>query len=39
MIQTISPVAEEVSKAKPALHEAYEIVAEAARRLRQAPGQ
>jgi TRAP-type transport system periplasmic protein len=39
MIQTISTVAEEVSKAKPALHDAYEIVADAARRLRQAPGQ
>jgi len=39
MIQTISTVAEEVSKTKPALHDAYEIVAAAARRLRQVPGQ
>jgi TRAP-type C4-dicarboxylate transport system substrate-binding protein len=39
MIKTISTVAEEVSKTKPALHDAYEIVADAAQRLRQAPGQ
>ena len=39
MIKMISPVAEEVSKAKPALHDAYEIVAAAAKRTRQASGQ
>jgi TRAP-type transport system periplasmic protein len=39
MIKTISPVAEEVSKTRPALHEAYEVIAEAAKRLRQVPGQ
>ena len=39
MIQTISTVADEVSKTKPGLHDAYVIVADAARRLRQAPGQ
>jgi TRAP-type C4-dicarboxylate transport system substrate-binding protein len=39
MIQTISTVADEVSKTKPGLHDAYVIVADAARRLWLAPGQ
>jgi hypothetical protein len=36
MIKMISPVAEEVSKTKPALHDVYEIVSAAAKRTRQA---
>jgi len=39
MMQTLASVGEDVSKAKPALHEAYEIVADAAKRTRQAPSQ
>jgi TRAP-type transport system periplasmic protein len=39
MMQTLASVGEDVAKAKPALHEAYEIVADAAKRTRQAPGQ
>ena len=39
MVQTIASVGEDVSKAKPALHDAYEIVADAAKRTRQAPTQ
>ena len=39
MMKTLGSVGEDVSKAKPALHEAYEMVAEAAKRTRQAPTQ
>jgi len=39
MIRTIASVGEDVSKSKPAVHDAYEIVAAAARRTRQAPTQ
>jgi TRAP-type mannitol/chloroaromatic compound transport system substrate-binding protein len=39
MIQMISPVADEVSQSKPALHDAYQVVAAAAKRLRQSPSQ
>src|SRR5271169_2170118 len=39
MLQTLASVAEDVSKAKPALRAAYEIVADAAKRTRQAPTQ
>jgi TRAP-type C4-dicarboxylate transport system substrate-binding protein len=39
MIQTIASVGEDVSKTKPAVHDAYEIVADAAKRTRQAPTQ
>jgi TRAP-type transport system periplasmic protein len=39
MMATLASVGEDVSKAKPALHEAYEIVADAAKRTRQAPSQ
>jgi TRAP-type transport system periplasmic protein len=37
MMATLASVGEEVSKTKPALHEAYEIVTAAARRTRQGP--
>jgi TRAP-type transport system periplasmic protein len=37
--KTLASVGEDVSKAKPALHEAYQIVADAAARTRQPPGQ
>jgi TRAP-type C4-dicarboxylate transport system substrate-binding protein len=37
MMEMLASVGEDVSKAKPALHEAYEIVADAAKRTRQAP--
>jgi hypothetical protein len=37
MMEMLASVGEDVSKEKPALHEAYEIVADAARRTRQAP--
>jgi TRAP-type C4-dicarboxylate transport system substrate-binding protein len=39
MVQTLASVGEDVSKSKPALHDAYEIVADAAKRTRQAPTQ
>ncbi|MGO8921412.1 MAG: TRAP transporter substrate-binding protein [Xanthobacteraceae bacterium] len=39
MMQMLGSVGEDVSKAKPALHDAYEIVADAAKRTRQAPSQ
>jgi TRAP-type transport system periplasmic protein len=39
MVQSLASVAEDVSKPKPALHDAYEIVAAAAKRTRQAPTQ
>jgi TRAP-type C4-dicarboxylate transport system substrate-binding protein len=39
MIQTIASVGDDVSKLKPAVHDAYEIVADAAKRTRQAPTQ
>jgi TRAP-type C4-dicarboxylate transport system substrate-binding protein len=39
MMQTLSSVGEDVSKPKPALHEAYQIVTDAAKRTRQAPSQ
>ena len=39
MLQILASVAEDVSKAKPALRAAYEIVADAAKRTRQAPTQ
>jgi len=39
MIEMISSVGEDVSKAKPALHDAYQIVADGAKRTRQAPSQ
>jgi len=38
MMTTFRSVGEDVSRSKPALHEAYEIVADAARRTRQARG-
>ena len=34
-MQTIASVGEDVSRSKPALHDAYEIVAEAAKRTQQ----
>ena len=37
MMRMLASVGEDVSKAKPALHDAYEIVTEAAKRTRQAP--
>jgi TRAP-type C4-dicarboxylate transport system substrate-binding protein len=39
MLQMLSSIGEDVSKAKPALHDAYEIVADAAKRTRQSPTQ
>jgi TRAP-type transport system periplasmic protein len=39
MVQMISSVGEDISKAKPAVHDSYEIVADAAKRTRQAPTQ
>jgi TRAP-type transport system periplasmic protein len=39
MMASLSSVGEDVSKAKPALHEAYQIVTDAAKRTRQAPSQ
>jgi len=39
MMRMLGSVGENVSKAKPALHQAYEIVSDAAQRTRQAPGQ
>src|ERR1700724_1884543 len=39
MMASLSSVGEDVSKAKPALHDAYQIVSDAAKRTRQAPSQ
>jgi TRAP-type C4-dicarboxylate transport system substrate-binding protein len=39
MMRTLASVGEDVSKGKPALHAAYEIVSDAAKRTRQAPSQ
>jgi len=39
LMQTIASVGEDVSRSKPALHDAYEIVAEAAKRTQQGPSQ
>jgi TRAP-type C4-dicarboxylate transport system substrate-binding protein len=39
MMQMLASVGEDVSKSKPALHDAYDIVADAAKRTRQAPTQ
>jgi TRAP-type transport system periplasmic protein len=39
LMRTLSSVGDDVSKPKPALHEAYQIVSEAAKRTRQAPSQ
>jgi TRAP-type C4-dicarboxylate transport system substrate-binding protein len=39
MIATLASVGEDVSKANPALHEAYQVVTDAARRTRQSPSQ
>jgi len=39
LMEAISSVGEDVSKPKPALHEAYGIVAEAAKRAAQGPSQ
>ena len=39
LIQTIASVGEDVSRSKPAVHDAYEIVAEAAKRTQQGPTQ
>jgi TRAP-type C4-dicarboxylate transport system substrate-binding protein len=39
MMKMLSSVGEDVSRSKPALHEAFEVVADAARRTRQVPGQ
>jgi TRAP-type C4-dicarboxylate transport system substrate-binding protein len=39
MMQMLASVGEDVSQAKPALHDAYEIVTDAAKRTRQAPTQ
>src|SRR5579862_6082257 len=39
MMRTLSSVGDDVSKPKPALHEAYQIVSDAAKRTRQAPSQ
>jgi TRAP-type transport system periplasmic protein len=39
LMQTIASVGEDVSRSKPALHDAYEIVAEAAKRTQQGPTQ
>jgi hypothetical protein len=37
MMKMLSSVGEDVSRSQPALHEAFEIVADAARRTRQVP--
>src|SRR5579863_2633251 len=39
LMKTLASVGEDVSQSKPALHEAYEIVTDAAKRTRQAPSQ
>jgi len=39
MMHMLASVGDDVSKSKPALHEAYEIVTDAAKRTRQAPSQ
>jgi hypothetical protein len=39
MMGTLASVGEDVSKENPALHEAYEVVADAAKRTRVAPSQ
>jgi len=39
MMKTLSSVGQDVSKSKPALHDAYETVVDAANRTRQAPSQ
>jgi TRAP-type transport system periplasmic protein len=39
LMQTIASVGEDVSRSKPALHDAYAIVAEAAKRTQQGPSQ
>jgi len=39
MMQLLASVGEDVSKSNPALHEAYEIVTDAAKRTRQAATQ
>lgn len=39
MMKTLASVGEDVSQSKPALHDAYKIVADAAKRTRQAPSQ
>ena len=39
MMHSFSSVGDDVSKTKPAVREAYEIVADAAKRLRQPPSQ
>jgi len=39
LVQTLASVGEDVSKSKPPVHDAYEIVADAAKRTRQAPTQ
>jgi TRAP-type transport system periplasmic protein len=39
MLKTLASVGDDVSKSKPALHEAYEIVTDAAKRTRQAASQ
>ncbi len=39
MMASLSSVGDDVSKPKPALHEAYQIVSDAAKRTRQAPSQ
>lgn len=39
LMETIASVGEDVSRSKPAVHEAYEIVAEAAKRTQQGPTQ
>jgi TRAP-type C4-dicarboxylate transport system substrate-binding protein len=39
MMQALSTVGDDVSKSKPALHEAYQVVSDAAKRTRQAPSQ
>jgi len=39
LMKTLASVGEDVSQSKPALHDAYEIVTDAAKRTRQAPSQ
>lgn len=39
LMKTLASVGEDISQSKPALHEAYEIVTDAAKRTRQAPSQ
>jgi TRAP-type transport system periplasmic protein len=39
MMHMLTSVGEDVSKSKPALHDAYEVVSDAAKRTRQAPSQ